>query len=90
MNQEFTTIFKFCQANGALVNKAKSAYGADRWEVMVDGLKLVATLEDDGYTRAIITDNLVVRHTCGHEQNFEVGTEVELEKIFVKIINFAI
>lgn len=87
MKNEFTTIFKFCQANGQLVNKAKSPFGADRWEINIDGFELAATLEDDGYTRAIIFNDCIVRTTVGHDLIFSKGNEKELQKLYHQIIN---
>ena len=86
--EQLTTIWKFIKANGTLVNKAQSAWGADRWELDCDAGRLVATLEDDGYTQAVIADGLIVRSTCGHELNFSKGNEGTLYRLFVKIFHF--
>lgn len=56
-------ISRFIRSNGTLINKANSSYGADRWEL---GL-LANTLEDDGYTTCIHSQNLGLRiaDCCG-------------------------
>jgi hypothetical protein len=50
-------IARFICKNGKLVNVAKSCWGADRWEL---GL-LAVTLEDDGYTTCVHSENLGLR-----------------------------
>jgi hypothetical protein len=85
--EQLTTIWKFIIANGIWVTKAQSAWGADCWELDCELGRLAATLEDDGYTRVVIADGLIVRSTCGHELNFSKGNEGTLFRLFVKIIN---
>ena len=76
---EFNKIWNFVRTNGTLVNEAKSAYGADIWE-MPNGLTV--TLEDDGYTRGIFFDTKVkARKTCGFGVVFHFGTEKELKEL---------
>lgn len=79
---EFNIIWDFVRKNGTLVNKAKSAYGADRWE-MPDGLAI--TLEDDGYTKGIFDTNVKARKTVGNDIIFFFGTEKELKKLSQKL-----
>lgn len=52
--QKIHAISRFICTNGTLVSKAGSAFGADRWEL---GL-LANTLEDDGVTTCIHSQNL--------------------------------
>lgn len=85
--EQLTTIWKFIKANGTLVNKAQSAWGADRWELDCELGHLAATLEDDGYTRAVAADGLIVRSTCGYDLTFSKGDQEKLDQLFVKIIN---
>jgi hypothetical protein len=56
-------IARFIRENGVCINRAKSAYGADVW---VCGL-LSTTVEDDGYTTSISSQNLslTVADACG-------------------------
>ena len=85
--EQLTTIWKFIKANGTLVRRAQSAWGADRWIFDCEAGRLAATLEDDGYTRAVIGPDLVVRTTCGDDLNFSKGNEGTLYRLFVKVIN---
>lgn len=84
--EKLTTIWKFITTNGTLVRRAQSSWGADRWELDCELGQLVATLEDDGYTKAVITDELQVRHTYFRDLNFSKGNEGTLYRLFVKII----
>jgi hypothetical protein len=76
--KEFDKVWNFIRTNGTLVNQAKSAYGADRWE-MPNGL--TATLEDDGYTKGIFSTKIQARQTCGYDTIFYFGTEKELKEL---------
>jgi hypothetical protein len=61
--QKIHEISRFICHNGILVNEAKSAYGATRWEL---GL-LSSSLEDDGYTTCICSKylGLQIADFCG-------------------------
>jgi len=85
--EQLTTIWKFIKANGTLVRRAQSAWGSDRWELDCELGRLAATLEDDGYTRAVIGMGVVARQTCGYDLTFSKGDQEKLDQLFVKIIN---
>lgn len=86
MKKEITAIHKFIKEKGKLVNKAGSSWGADRWELEIDGMPmLVATLEDDGYTRGVFCGELQVRDTVGRELSFSKGNETDLENLFINL-----
>lgn len=61
--QKIHEIARFICKNGKLVKQARSSWGADRWEL---GL-LAVTLEDDGYTTCVHSENLGLRvaDSCG-------------------------
>ena len=84
--QQFSTICKFIRANGQLVRKAQSCWGADRWEIECEAGKLVTTVEDEGYTQGLFAEGLGVRSTCGENLKFEEGSEEVLENLFAKIL----
>jgi hypothetical protein len=88
--EQLTTIFKFIKANGKLVRRAQSAWGADRWELDCELGRLAATLEDDGYTQAIIGMGVVARQTCDYELSFSKGDQEKLDQLFAKIINLSL
>jgi|688.fasta_scaffold2778244_1 hypothetical protein len=77
--QKIHAISYFIRKNGNLVNKAKSAYGADRWEL---GL-LTCTIEDDGYTTRITSNSLGLRVSdwCGNI-TFHSGTIKDLDTLY--------
>lgn len=62
-NEKILRLASFIMCNGELTNKAKSCWGADVYKL---GL-LSATIEDDGYTHCVYSENLglTVADTCG-------------------------
>lgn len=81
MENEFLAVWSFVRENGTLVNRAKSAWGSDRWEYD----ELIATLEDDGATRAIISPKITVRENYFGKLIFNFGTEEDLKELFDSI-----
>ena len=58
--QQIHKIAAVIRKNGKLVNQAKSAWGADRWEWG----NCFTTLEDEGYTVAVGSNGFCVSETC--------------------------
>lgn len=81
MQNEFVAVWNFVSKNGNLVHSGKSHWGSDRWKCD----ELIATLEDDGATRAIISPKITVRENYFGELIFKLGTEEDLKELFDSI-----
>lgn len=77
----FNELWNIIRDNGKLTNQAQSCWGADRWEYTKDGVTAEATLEDDGYVRAIISEGLVVRSSHYKGIVFSKGDNEELKDV---------
>ena len=87
VQQRFDKVFHFVLDKGELVSQAKSCWGADRWELRLDGFPvLAATLEDDGYTRGVFWGSLKVRQTCGYDLVFSDGCDEKTLEISSDIL----
>lgn len=71
------TIAKHVRTNGVITNRAKSAYGADIYELQ--GVK--AMLVDEGYTRVIRAEGLDVYQTASHDPKFVKGNLAALQSV---------
>jgi hypothetical protein len=81
MQNEFIAVWNFVIKNGTLVHRAKSAWGSDRWKCD----ELIATLEDDGATKAIISHKIKVRENYAGKLIFSFGSEEDLKELFDSI-----
>jgi hypothetical protein len=77
--QKIHAISEFIRKHGNLVNKAKSAWGVDRWELG----SLTCTLADEGYTTRITSNGLGLSVSdCGDNITFHSGTVKDLDTLY--------
>lgn len=82
-NSIFKTVFAYVRKHGTLVNTPKSCWGEYRWEFMVNGVTVVAHLQDEGYTSALSVHRLfMVAQTCDDALKFYEGNSAGVLTIF--------
>lgn len=81
----FHTLFMHVRKNGEKTSQAKSAYGADAWELPLDDGTVRVSLEDDGYTHGIFSGDIQVRKTHGRTYEFHKGTVEDLAELFKQV-----
>jgi hypothetical protein len=83
-SEKFQEIFAYIRDNGMLVNKAQSAWGADRWECD----SLFATLEDDGNTRTVGAMNQTCVISEDYHNNYTArrGELSDLDLLYLTVV----
>ena len=87
MSTNFCYIWQYVRNNGKKIQRAQSAWGADRWEIDIDGEPVSVTLEDDGSTQGLFSRKVKCRLAYHDELVFTSGDELDLMELFLLLEN---